>query len=713
MHFGFWNLTFTFIPKQFQKHSIMFKSLGKIFLLLAFATCFGHLQVRAQANFSNILYGAAYYHEYMPYDRLDKDIQMMKDAGISVVRVGESTWSLFEPQDGKFEFAWMDRIIDAMQKAGIKVILGTPTYSIPAWLYREHPEILVDYLNDAHAHYGIRQNMDISSPAFRFYAERIIRKMMEHYAKNPAIIGYQVDNETTSYGAANHDFFIGFVDYMKRNYINTDTLNKRWGLQYWGMTLNGWDEFPTRDAATNPGYKLEWERYGQQVVADYLSWQASIIREYKLPGQFVTHDFMPLNAGQNYIWCNRQLDFPALNVYHGTQDNLRGEDLGRADDFTRSVNHGNFIITETNAQTLGWDSKSQTPPYDGQIRLCVYSHLAAGADMVEYWHWHSLHYGQETYWKGVLGHDLEPNRVYNEVSKTAHELQLVGTKLVNLKIRNRVGILYSMDSRQALKIMPFKDGDGYMEVLDACYRELFRNNVGVDFVFTEKPNLSDYKLVVIPPLYIASDSLLQAISDYVKNGGHVVMFFKSGFCNPYSTVRWQRMPGILKDACGFTYQEFSNIGSLSLKDDPFHAGTDNNKVSAWAEFLLPGSAKAQAYYDHPFFGKYPAITSNDFGKGRLTYIGTFPSDGILSRLLVDEVKASGLENPEMLTPYPVVVRTGINTSGKTIRYYLNYSSDTQTIEYPYARGTEILSKKDLVKGSKFMLGPWDLAIVEE
>src|SRR5450759_2277986 len=171
----------------------------------------------------------------MRYGRLDKDIQMMKDAGITVVRVGESTWSLFEPLEGKFEFAWMDRIMDAMQKAGIKVILGTPTYSIPAWLYKKHPEILVDYLNDAHAHYGIRQNMDITNTTFRFYSERIIRKMMEHYAKHPAIIGYQVDNETTTYGAANHDFFIGFLDYMKKQYINTDTLNKRWGLQYWGM----------------------------------------------------------------------------------------------------------------------------------------------------------------------------------------------------------------------------------------------------------------------------------------------------------------------------------------------------------------------------------------------------------------------------------------------------------------------------------------------
>ena len=215
------------------------------------------MSINAQPQkFSTILYGVSYYHEYMPYERLEKDVQLMQDAGLSVVRVGESTWSLFEPEEGRFEFAWMDRIIDRMQKAGIKVILGTPTYSIPAWLAKKHPEIFVERLDGSKSSYGIRQNFDITNPTYLFYCERIIRKMMEHYAKHPAIIGYQVDNETTTYEAANYDYFRGFVDYMKNKYKTTDTINKLWGLNYWGMTLNDWDEFPTRQNSTNPSYKL-------------------------------------------------------------------------------------------------------------------------------------------------------------------------------------------------------------------------------------------------------------------------------------------------------------------------------------------------------------------------------------------------------------------------------------------------------------------------
>ena len=148
--------------------------------------------------FPTVLYGAAYYHEYMPTERLDKDVAMMKAAGFNVVRLGESTWSLWEPEDGRFDYAWMDRVIDAMGKAGIKVIMGTPTYSIPAWMAKQHPEILATKFNGAKNTYGMRQNMNTDSAAYRFYAERLIRKIAARYKDNPAVIGWQVDNETSS-----------------------------------------------------------------------------------------------------------------------------------------------------------------------------------------------------------------------------------------------------------------------------------------------------------------------------------------------------------------------------------------------------------------------------------------------------------------------------------------------------------------------------------
>jgi beta-galactosidase len=384
-----------------------------------------------------------------------------------------------------------------------------------------------------------------------------------------------------------------------------------------------------------------------------------------------------------------------------------------ADDFYRSVKKTNHLITETNAQTIGWDSKEQYPPFDGQGRLFVYSHIAGGANMVEYWHWHSNHYGQETYWKGVLGHDLEPNRFYNEVSQTAHELQKIGTKLVNLKIRNETAILYSRESDFGLSYMPFKNGNAYIEVLRQMHRAVFRQNIGVDFVLAENADFTGYKLLLVPPLYVASDALLNKISEFVKNGGHVIMSVKSGFCDENSVVRHTKAPGPLREAGGFYYQEFSNVSSLTLRDDPFKVGEEKNKAKDWVEFIIPETASPLAMYNDPFFGKYPAVTENKFGKGSFIYEGCLLTDEIQSKIISDKALETGLIDKDKQLTYPIVVKYGTNDQGKTIRYYLNYSNKEQSVVYNFTRGVDLFTNKILKKGDNFLLKPWDLLIVEE
>jgi len=332
--------------------------------------------------------------------------------------------------------------------------------------------------------------------------------------------------------------------------------------------------------------------------------------------------------------------------------------------------------------------------------------------MVEYWHWHSIHYGQETYWKGVIGHDLEPNRYYNEFSLTAHELQKIGPKLVNLKIKNRAAILYSRASDFGLSYMPIKEGNPYMEVLRQMHRAAFRLNIGVDFVLAENADFTGYDLLFVPPLYVASDSLLQKISDFVKNGGHVIMSIKSGFCDENNVVRHLRAPGPLREACGFSYQEFSSAATLSLKNDPFKTG-QNNLVKTWIEFLIPETSKPLAFYDDPFFGRFPAITENRFGKGSLIYEGCLISDEIQSSIVSQKARETGLISKENHITYPVVIRQGKNDQGKTIRYYLNYSDKAVPVLYNFDRGTSLFTDATLRKGDKIILDPWGVVIVEE
>jgi beta-galactosidase len=674
---------------------------------------------------SNVLYGAAYYNEYMPYERLDKDIAMMKDAGLTVVRMGESTWSLWEPEDGHFEYAWMDHVVDAMGKAGIKVIMGTPTYSVPTWMVHEHPEILARPLGGAPVFYGMRQNMDTSNPTFRFYAQRLIRNLVTHYRDNPNVIGWQVDNETSSYGASNEDVFDGFVNHLKQKFGTTDNLNKAWFLNYWGEDVNGWENMPPRDGTISTGYKLEWSRWQQMRVTDYLAWQAALVREYRSPSQFVTQDLGGvMKRDVNEFELSKALDVVADNPYHGTQDHMDGESQAEQGDFTRSLKHANYLVTETNAQTTDWTSSYQYPPYDGQLRLDVYTHLSSGANMVEYWHWASIHSGQETYWKGVLSHDLEPNRAYAEVSRTAHELAKIGPHLVNLKIHNDVAILYSVDSANALDFMPFALAPAaqwhmgpsqadYRTLVDQLHRAFYNANVGTDFIFPENADFSKYKLIVIPPLYIADDALLQKISDYVKGGGHVLMSFKSGFANENSAVRWVRAPGPLREAAGFNYQEFSNLEKpLALKGDGFPTGSDNQAMY-WAEFLQLEHAKPLATYDHPFFGKWPAITRNQFGKGTLTYEGTFLSNDLQQHIVLDTLKGAGIPTAESQLPSTVREKSGVNSFGKPLHYFLNYSSASQTFVYNGHAGADLLTGVAVHPAQTVSLAPWDLVIVEE
>ncbi len=694
----------------------------RLILVFVLAVCSATF-VKSQVKFDNILYGVAYYHEYMPSVRLDEDVKMMKEAGISVVRLGESTWSLFEPREGEFEFAWMDRIIDKFYAAGIKVILGTPTYSIPAWLWHKHPEVLLEYQNSGKAYYGIRQNMDITNPTFLFYSERIIRKMMEHYAQHPGIIGYQVDNETTSRGVNNYDFQVGFVNYLKKKFGTPENLNKIWGLNYWGMTIDGWEELAPRDGITNTAYKLEWERYNRKAVADFLTWQSAIVQEYKRADQFITQCFMPAVQDIDQHASSKLMDVMAVNVYHGQQDDLTGNEIAFAGDYFRSVKHKNYLITETNAQTIGWNSRIQQPPYPGQMRQNVYAHLGSGANMVEYWHWHSIHYGQETYWKGVLSHDLQPNRAYAEVSKTAHELERIGKKLVNLKKENKVAILYSHDSNTALNIMPFDQGGSAWgsdnnnfytnNLVKQFHTILYQNNVGVDFIFPENPEFEKYALVIIPSLYIAGDELLQKISNYVKNGGQVIMQFKSGFCDENSMVRPVLAPGPLREACGFYYQEFTSFKEMSLKNNPFNVSENENKVNTWAEYIVPETAKPLAFFDHWYFGEFPAITINNFGKGTLLYEGCMVSDSIQEKILMEAVKRAGLQTPDQNLHWPLITKSGINDEGKTIHYYYNYSSQPADILYPYKKGTELISGNKINGQETLTIAPWDLLIIEE
>jgi beta-galactosidase len=237
-------------------------------------------------------------------------------------------------------------------------------------------------------------------------------------------------------------------------------------------------------------------------------------------------------------------------------------------------------------------------------------------------------------------------------------------------------------------------------------------NVGVDFVDPTSANIENYKLIVVPALYAAPDSLLKRLNQYVKNGGHIVYTFKSGFSDQNVKVRTVIQPGIISEACGIGYSEFTIPENVSLKDDPFHAGKENS-VKKWMELITPTTAKVLAYYDHPVWGKYAAITENVYGKGLATYIGCMTSEGLTDRIMEDAVKKAGLWGTDQELKFPLIVKSGTNQQGKVVHYYFNYSAAPVSFTYLYKTGTELLSNTAANNMEKLELAPWGVKIIEE
>lgn len=670
----------------------------------------------AQYRADKLLYGVAYYDEYMPYDRLDKDVKMMKEAGINVVRIAESTWGTLEPQEGVFDFSHVDRVLNAMHAAGISVIIGTPTYAVPTWLAKKYPDVLAITPRGPNQ-YGPRQNMDITNQHFLAYAEKVIRKLVAHVKDHPAIIGYQLDNETKYYETSGSNVQEQFVTYMKQKFPSLDSLNSAFGLDYWSNRINSWPDFPSANGSINASLTSEFRKFQRQLVTRYLAWQADIVREYKKPGQFLTQNFdldwrgfsFGIQPDVDHFDAVKALDVAGVDIYHPTQDHLTGTEISFGGDLARSMKGGqNYLLLETEAQGF-----PEWVPFPGQLRLQAFSHLASGSNMVEYWHWHSIHNSFETYWKGLLSHDFEPNPTFDEAKTIGADFRRLSTHLVNLKKQNEVAVLFSNEALTAYSCFPI-DRETYNTILRSFYDPLYQMNVGVDLINPSCERLEQYKLIVVPALYAAPDSLLDRLNRFVQNGGHVLYTFKSGFSNENVKVRHVRQPGIISEACGISYNQFTNPGDgVSLKGDPFQVGIEQNKISKWMELIVPTTAKVLAYYDHPVWGKYAAVTQNAYGKGLATYIGCLTSDAVRRRVLENALRAAGLWKADQEIRFPIIVKSGVNEQGKVVRYYFNYSAQPQSFVYSHKAGKELLSGTAISAESKVLLPQWGVQIIEE
>lgn len=640
------------------------------------------------------------------------------------MRIAESTWSTCEPQEGVFDFSHVERVMDAMEEAGINVIIGTPTYAIPTWMVKSYPDVMAETVK-GRGIYGARQIMDITHPVYRFYAERVIRKLMECTAHRKCVIGFQVDNETKYYGTAGKNVQEKFVKYLRRKFNNDlDAMNHEFGLDYWSNRINAWEDFPDVRGTINGSLGAEFEKFQRTLVDEFLSWQADIVNEYRREDQFITHNFdfewrgysYGVQPDVNHYHAAKALTIAGADIYHPTQDDLTGAEIAFGGDMTRSLKRDNYLVLETEAQGYpGWT------PYKGQLRLQGYSHLASGSNSVMYWHWHSIHNSFETYWKGLLSHDMQENAPYREACIMGKEFSEIGSHLVNLKKKNDVAILVSNEALTALKWFGIEataagdNGIGYNDVVRWLYDALFKMNIECDFVWPESDNLDQYKAIFVPALYAAPEELLEKLKQYTANGGTLVATFKTAFANENVKVSHEMQPHILSNCFGISHQQFTfpkNTGlSGSIINGTAKGADEKAEAKIFMELLMPQEAEVLASYDHYNWKEYAAITKNHYGKGIAIYIGCMTDDNTLKAVLTDALNSAEVEIPEY--SWPVIVRKGTNDLGKYVRYILNYSAEEQNVVYHGADGTELFSEESVQDGENITVLPWNLKIVEE
>lgn len=659
-----------------------------------------------------LLFGAAYYAEYMPYPRTDKDLDMMKAAGMNVIRIAESTWSTFEPHEGVYRFDYIDEMIAAAAVRDMKVIVGTPSYAIPSWLYYKDPTIMVMH-DGVRLPYGARQIMDITNPTYKSAAEHAIRQLIQHVAKFSNVIGYQIDNETKHYDISGDRVEKMFKEYLMNKFGTVEAFNSAYVLNYWSNSIGRWDDLPPIQGTINGGLATEFCKFKRSIAADFLKWQRAIVDEYRREDQFVTHNFdfewkkgenekgimhsFGVQPGINHYEASDAVTIAGTDIYHPTQDDLTGAEIAYCGDSIRCLKDDNYLLLETEAQAF-----KEWTPYPGQLRLQAYSHIANGAVSVMYWNWHSIHNSFETYWKGVLSHDLDTNPVYEEACLIGKEFAQFGNVIGGIKKNNKVALLVDNHSMDAFKWFGISESCSYTDVVRWMYDALYELNIECDVVDVNKfvKMQSDrYETIITPALYSANQELIDKFKKFVDTGGRLISSFKSFFANENLTVYSDAQPHGLTDVFGMTYNQFTEPGTTTIDGQP---------VKYWAELLNAKSAQVFESYEHKYWGQYAGITYNRYGSGEAWYIGCYTTKEELKKVYK---KAFGLsDNHE---EWPVIIRSGQNKNGDKLHFIFNYSQDAVNVMCKYTEVESLFDSKIYKKGDNISLKDFDVVILRE
>lgn len=634
-------------------------------------------------NGGAFIYGADYYPEAEgPWD---KDAGMMQAAGINFVRMGEFAWAKMEPAEGQYDFSWLDRALKVLNAHGIKAVLGTPSASPPAWLMAKYPDIAAMNEEGIRYRYGSRRNYCLHNPNFLAAVRAIVTVMAEHYKDHPGVLGWQIDNELGNPDCYDSLCQAAFQKWCRTKYHTLDALNGAWGTIFWGHTYSAWTEVPlpwnTLSGVHNPSLELDYHRYYSDATRDFLAMQADILRRIA-PGKAITHNEMGMFDGIDYSSLNTAIDFVAWDNYPMFDSNFADyTGPGLAHDLMRgSKRQQNFMVMEEEGGLPGWTTfwGHQAPPE--LYRVWAYQAIAHGADGVCYFRWRTSRYGTEQYWQGILDQDSYPNARYAVVKQTGAEVKRLAPVLQGSRPVSQVALLVSPDTRWAFHVQPLVKAFDYNRQLHLYYDSLRRSGLNVDVVFPED-DFSPYKVMLAPSLFVVTPELTRKLTDFVRGGGGLVLSYRSGVKDEHNVFTDQTLPGPLAGLAGVAIHDYDpQVDSTGGQPQEIAMnGGQTYPARVWFDILTPTTAEVLASYRKGYYAGSAAVTGNNFGKGRVYYVGTESSSTeFYDRMLADILKNAGIGAGHQLPEgVEMAVREG---AGRKIIFLLNYTGTKQSVD---------------------------------
>ena len=651
------------------------------------------------------------------------DAELMAAAGLNVVRMGEFSWALCEPENGKFDFIWLERAMDAMGKHGIKVVLATPTAAPPIWMARKHPEILPIDENGLVKHEGTRRAVCLNSDVFWDYAKRVVEEMAKALGRHSQLIAWQIDNGlggNFTEAAFNEDSRRDWHLWLQAKYESIQRLNDELGLRHWGQTVNSFEDVPmpmTAPADHNPALVLDWRRFCSDTIVQFVKMQADVLRELT-PNCPVTTNLRALKHRFDHFDVAEQLDF--VSIEHTAAIKPKSAEMACEIDMLRSLKKtgirtpdgdAGFWVIEQKAGNVSWQEvNSLVRP--GVLRMSTYQLVSRGATAVLYFPWRQSRFGIEKFQGAVMPHKPDKNyRVFKEVSHIAEEMKILAPALQGTRVSAEVCILYSHDNDWALQY-PRQPNKHFSlrELIHHIYSALHARNLPVDFA-RPADDLSRYKLVIAPSLHLLSGGEADRLKLYVQNGGTLVATCNTGLVDQHQIAPDGGYPHDLTDMFGMEVLEFDALppgeeNHLTFKG-AFPA-THMHPARLWCDIIEPKECQVLATYSKDFYAGKPAMTINNFGLGKAVYFGTMSHQFFYNDLVAWVRHLCGL-HPLLSVPEAVEVSMR-EKEGRKIYFVLN-SQPTQ-VRLQFYKPMHDLLTETTISGS-YELQPRGVLVLEE